>query len=138
MKIILFAGNIEQWRLPGDPARRTKIDAPGDDLSKGQYFFETTDSPAINLLFAALFDLIICRTTKMGLFVQSPPEGCTLDAVFAQKNPKIQDGEDEKWFVGANILAYLKLLIYTTSFQGPKCGAVRRRFRPVNNLSAKS
>ena len=83
MEIVLFAGNIEQWRLPGDPARRTKIDAPGDDLSKGQYFFETADSPAINLLFAALFDLIICRTTKMGLFVPCPPEGCTLDAVFA-------------------------------------------------------
>ena len=79
--------------MSGDPARRTKIDAPGDDLSKGQYFFETADSPAINLLFAALrlFDLIICRTTKMGLFVPSPPEGCSLRAVFAEKNPKIQD-----------------------------------------------
>ena len=83
MEIVLFTGNIEQWRLPGDPARSTKIDAPGDDLSKGQYFFETADSPAINLLFAALFDLIICRTTKMGIFFPCPPEGCTLDAVFA-------------------------------------------------------
>ena len=74
----------------------------------------------------------------MGHFVPSPPEGCSLDTVFAEKIPKIQDDEDEKGLVGTNILAYLKWMIYTTSFQGPKCGAVRRRFRPVSNLSAKS
>ena len=88
---------------------------------KGQYFVETTNSQAINLLFAALFDLIFCHTTKMGLFVPAPAEGCTLNAVLAKKIPKIQDEEDEKWLVGADILAYLKRLITTAAFQGPKC-----------------
>ena len=38
MDIVLFAGNIKQWRLSGDPASGSDIDAPGDDLSQGQYF----------------------------------------------------------------------------------------------------
>ena len=120
----LFAGNIEQWRLPGDPASRTKIYAPGDDLSKGQYIFETADSPLRGTV----------RPDYLSHHEDGPLEGCTLDAVFAEKNPKIQDDEDEKWLVGANFLAYLKWLIYTTSFQGPKCGAVRRRFKRTSLL----
>ena len=43
MDIVLFAEKIEQWRLPGDPARGGDIDAPGDDLSQGLYFVETRD-----------------------------------------------------------------------------------------------
>ena len=31
MDIVLFAGKIEQWRLPGDPARSGDICAPGND-----------------------------------------------------------------------------------------------------------
>ena len=69
MDIVLFAGKIEQWRLPGDPARSSDINAPGNDLSRGRYFVETNKSPPINLLFTALFDLIICHTTKMGLLI---------------------------------------------------------------------
>ena len=81
MDIVLFAGNIEQCRLCGDPARGGDIDAPGDDLS--QYLVLTNKSPQINLLFAALFDLIICHTTKMGLLIPCAADGRDFDATFA-------------------------------------------------------
>jgi hypothetical protein len=69
--------------LRGDPSRRGQADEPGDDLSKAPYFTETDGSPDLNLLFAALFDLIICRGTKMGLFVPSSQRN--LDTIFAYK-----------------------------------------------------
>ena len=81
--------------------------APGDDLSKGQYFVKTEKSKPINLLFAALFDLIICFITKMGLFVPSGAAGRNLDAIFAKKVPKIKDDLRKKPLVCAEILAYL-------------------------------
>ena len=83
MAIALFAGKNEQWRLPGDPARGGDINSPGDDLSQGSYFVESNKSPPINLLFAALFDLIICRTTKMGLLIPCAADGRDFDATFA-------------------------------------------------------
>ena len=49
MDIFLYPGKIKQWRLSGDPARSSDIDAPGDDLSQGQYVVETNKSPPINL-----------------------------------------------------------------------------------------
>ena len=104
MHIILFAVKIEQWRLPEDPARGCDIDAPGNDLSQGRYFVLTNKSPPINLFFAAaaaLFDLIICRTTKMGLLIPIASEGHDLDAIFAKKVPKIKNDENDKWLVGA-------------------------------------
>ena len=55
----------------------------------------------------------------MGLFVPAPAEGRTLDAVFAEKIPAINDESDERWLVGANILAYLKWLIFTAAFKDP-------------------
>ena len=55
----------------------------------GRYFVATDISPVINLVFSALLDLIICRTTQMGLHVPSAAESCTLDAIFAEKVPKI-------------------------------------------------
>ena len=71
---------------------------PGDNVSNGQYFVEADKSPPINLLFAALFDLIICRATKMGLFLPSAVEGRNLDTIFAKKvsnlNPKVKN---ESW-----------------------------------------
>ena len=105
--------------MPGDPARGCDIDAPGDDHSQGQYFVGNNKSPPINLLFAALFDLIVFRTTKIGLFVPCAREGRDLDAIFAKKVPKVKDDEREKWLVGAKILAYLKYLIYSAAFKDP-------------------
>ena len=60
------------------------MDAPGDDLSQGQYFVKTNKSPQINLLFAALFDLIICCTMKMGLLIPCAVEGRELDAIMTR------------------------------------------------------
>ena len=109
MDIVLFAGKFEQWRLPGDPARGSDIDAPGDDHSQGQYFVEINKkSPPINLLFAALFDLVICRTMKMGLHIPCTGEGRDSDAIFDEKVPKAKDDERKIWLVGAKIVAYLK------------------------------
>ena len=69
-------------RLPGDLARSIDIDAPGYDLSQGQYFFETNKYPQINLLFTALFDLIICHTMKMGLLI---PRKVTTSMPYSQR-----------------------------------------------------
>ena len=93
MAVALFAGKIEQWRLPGDPARGGDINSPGDDLSQGSYFVESNKSPPINLLFAALFDLIICCTTKVGTLIPCAVEGRDLNAIFAEKVPKVKDDE---------------------------------------------
>ena len=119
MDIVLFAGKIGQWRLPGDPARGSDIDAPGDDLTQGPYFVETNKSPPINLLFETLFDLIICRTSKMGLGIPCASEGLDLDAIFAEKVPMAKGDEREKWLVCAEILAYLKYLVYSAAFKDP-------------------
>ena len=58
-----------------------------------QYFglLVTDKAPAINHLFAALFDLIICSSTKMNLLIPSAAQGRTLDAIFPDKVPKIKD-----------------------------------------------
>ena len=110
--------------MPGGPACGGDIDAPGDDLSQGQYFVETNKSPLINLRFVALFDLIVCCTTKMGFLIPSSRDGRDLDAIFAEKVPKVNlaknyKPEREKWLVGAEILAYLKYLIYSAAFKDP-------------------
>jgi hypothetical protein len=115
--------------LRGDPARRDDINSPGDDLSKAPYFVETNGSPDLNLLFAALFDLIICRGTKMGLFV--PSSHRNLDTIFADKVPQIHDDEVPTWLVSADILAYLKWLIYTAAFKEPTLeprGSIHEKF----------
>ena len=92
--------------------------APGDDVSQEPYFVLTNKSPLINLLFAALLDRIICRTTKRGLLlILSASEGRDLDAKFAKMVPKIKDDENDKWLVGAEILAYLQYLIYSAAFK---------------------
>ena len=98
-------------------SRGSGIDVPGYDLIQGQYFVETNKSPPINLLFAALFDLIICCTTKMGLLILCAVEGRDLCTIFAKKVPKVKDDKCEKWLVGAEILAYLKYLICSSAFK---------------------
>ena len=89
MDIVLFAGKLEQWRLSEDPA----VTLIGDDLSHGQYFVQTNKSPPINLLFAALFDLIIYSTMNPGLLIPCTVEDRDLDAIFAEKVPKVKDNE---------------------------------------------
>ena len=55
----------------------------------------------------------------MGLLIPSASEGRDLDAIFTNKVPKIKDDENDKWLVGAEILAYLKNLIYSAAFKDP-------------------
>ena len=105
MDIALFAGITEQCRLHGDPACSSDIDALGNDFSQGQYFVETNKSPPINLLFAALFDLIICRTNgpSDSLRRACAVEGHDVEAIFAKKVPNLnpKDDKSKKWLVGA-------------------------------------
>ena len=151
MEIVSFAGNIEQWRLPGDPARGGDIDAPGDDLSKGQHFQVCRDRQ----IFADQ-PSIRCpvRHDYLPHYEDGPPrssdaEGRNLDAIFAEKIPKIKDEMNDKWLVGAEILAYLKWLIYTAAFKDPSAeprGSTIRsfseagaeRFAPMKILSSES
>ena len=67
----------------------------------------------------------------MGLVVPALVEGRTLDVIFADKIPKIKDDEDEKWLVGADILAYLKWLIFNAAFKDPSAeprGSLHAKF----------
>ena len=86
MEIVLFAGRIEARLLSSganlgtQPVAVTSMhQAMIFPTSKGQYIVETYKSLLIHLLFERLFDLIICRATKMGLLVPSAAEGSTLD-----------------------------------------------------------
>ena len=55
----------------------------------------------------------------MGLFVPCGAKGRNFDAIFAEKVPKIKKNENQKWLVGAEILAHLKWLIYSAAFKDP-------------------
>jgi hypothetical protein len=79
----------------------------------------------MNQLFAGLYDLIVCRITKIMMNFLAPAPGCTLQEIFQAKIPKIdpQDAtEREKLIIGAELIAYLKWLIYTAAFKDPSAG----------------
>jgi hypothetical protein len=71
----------------------------------------------INLLFAGLFDLIIGRMTQMGLLIPNAGEGSTLRQIFQHQLPKIKEGEKDKYLIGAEIITFVKWLIYTAPFK---------------------
>ena len=105
---------------------------PGYDLRVALYYTKTNESPILNQLFAALYDLILCRITKMSSLAPSP--GRTLDAIFDEKIPKINPADEkerEKFVVSPELIAYLKWLIYTAAFKDPNAGdrgAIHARF----------
>lgn len=79
----------------------------------------------MNKLFAALYDLILCRIAKMISLAPSP--GSILDSIFQRKNPKLKSGdatERGKIVIIPELIAYLKRLIYTASaaFKDPGDG----------------
>jgi hypothetical protein len=117
--IHLFAGNIEQWRLRGDKVRGAAIDQPGNDLSKAPYFILgegcMDPSPEFNLLFARLFDLIICSMLQMGLMVPDTAEGHGLDDIFKHKLSRLNEGESNKYLICTEIIVFIitEWLIYT-------------------------
>ena len=52
--------------MPRDPAHGDDIKAPGDDFPRGS-LLAIEKYPVINLLFAAISNLIVCSTMKIGL-----------------------------------------------------------------------
>ena len=96
---------------------------PGDDLRAAPYYTKTNESPVFNQLFAALYDLILCRITKMSSLAPSP--GRTLEAIFQEKIPKINPADETeraKFVISPELIAYLKWLIYTAAFKDPNSG----------------
>lgn len=105
---------------------------PGDDLRAAPYYTKTNESPVFNQLFAALYDLILCRITKMSSLAPSP--GRTPEAIFQEKIPKINPADETeraRFLIGPELIAYLKWLIYTAAFKDPNAGdrgAIHSRF----------
>ena len=95
-----MAGRIENWRLGAD----------GDDLRASPYFTKHPDSPPFNKLFAALYDLIFTKMTNMGYLIPSPTR--TLKEIFKEKIHGT-----ERFLVSAELIAYLKWLIYVGLFK---------------------
>ena len=93
-------------------------------------------SPTFNLLFAALWDLILPDITKMGIF--APEAGRSIEDVFNMKMPAFADDEDavaeisgERHLVSPEIIAFVKWLIYTAAFKeqlGEQRGATHLQF----------
>ena len=67
-------------------------DAVNDNLRNRPFYDRGRTSPAFNLLFAALWDLILPRITKMGIF--APEAGSSIEDVFNMKAPALADDED--------------------------------------------
>jgi hypothetical protein len=96
----LWAGRIENWRLgPG-----------GDDLKAAPYFTKRDDSPKFNRLFAAIYDTFFSKLINMGRLIPSPTR--TLKEIFKEKI----HGTD-KFLISAEIVAFLKWLIYVAAFK---------------------
>ena len=96
----MFIGRIENWRLG----------AAEDDLRTSPYFAQHADSPLFNRLFAALYDLIVSKMTNMGYLIPNPSR--TLKEIFKEKIYGTQ-----KFLVSAELIAYLKWLIYVAAFK---------------------
>ena len=96
----MFIGRIENWRLG----------AAEDDLRTSPYFAQHADSPPFNRLFAALYDLIFSKMTNMGYLIPNPSR--TLKEIFKEKIYGTQ-----KFLVSAELIAYLKWLIYVAAFK---------------------
>ena len=81
-----------------------------DDLRASPYYTKRPNPPKFNKLFAALYDLMLSKLTNMGYLVPSPTR--TLKDIFQEKIP----GTD-KFLVSAELIAYLKWLIYVAAFK---------------------
>ena len=68
------------------------------------------DSPNFNRLFAAIYDIFFSKLTNMGRLIPSP--GRTIRDIFMEK----VHGTD-KFLVSAELIAYLKWLIYVAAFK---------------------
>ena len=82
----------------------------GDDLRNAPYFTNHADSPNFNRLFAALYDVFFSKLTNMGRLIPGP--GRTIKDIFKEKIY----GTDN-FLVSAELIAYLKWLIYVAAFK---------------------
>jgi len=99
--LALCAESIENWRLgPG-----------GDDVRTSPYFTPRDDSPNYNQLFAALYDVIFSKLTKMGRLIPSP--GRSLKDIFKEKVA----GTPERHLISEELIAYLHWIIYVAAFK---------------------
>ena len=96
----MLAGNIENWRLGAD----------GDDLRAAPYYTRATESPNFNRLFAAIYDIFFSKLVNLGRLI--PTTGRSLRDIFKEKIP----GTD-KHLVSAELIAYLKWLIFVAAFK---------------------
>ena len=58
----------------------------------------------------------------MGLLVPNAAQGRDLDKIFEHKLPKIRETEDTRYLIGAEIIAYCKLLIYIAPLKADPLG----------------
>ena len=96
----MFAGWFSSWRLGPE----------GDDLKAAPFYIDTPQSPQFNQIFAAAYDLILCRCERMSLL--APTSHRNIKTIF---NEKVH-GTDTP-LVSAETIAYLKWLIYVAMFK---------------------
>ena len=82
----------------------------GDDVRVSPYFTVQRSSPNFNKLFAALYDVIFSKLTKMGRLI--PGAGRTLKDIFKEKIPGT-----ERHLISEELIAYLSWLIYVAAFK---------------------
>ena len=74
------------------------------------YFTKRDNSPRFNRLFAAIYDIFFTKLTNLGRLI--PCSGRTLKDIFTDRI----HGTD-KYLVSAQLIAYLKWLIYVAAFK---------------------
>jgi hypothetical protein len=97
----LLTGNLAYWKLGSETTENLRV-AP--------FYTQTADEKPFNQLFAAAYDLILCRCERMGHLAPSPERD--IKAIFKEKV-----FGTECFLVSAETIAYLKWLIYTAVFK---------------------
>ena len=82
-----------------------------DDLQASLYFTRHTDSAPFNWLFAAMYYLIVTKMTNMGYLIPCPSH------TLKEKIFKEMIHGMEKYLVSAELIGYLKWLIYIATFK---------------------
>jgi hypothetical protein len=65
---------------------------------------------------------------QMGLMVPSGGEGSGLDEIFEYKLPKLNEEERDRYLMGAEIIVFLKLLVYTAPIKDLPRGQIHSKF----------
>ena len=106
-----------------------------DDPRLAPYYTDHDQSPGFDQLFAAMYDLILCRIPKMGLIAPNP--GRSIADIFEEKIPNYSDiAWEERHLVGPELTAYLQWLIYSAPFQVTGPGRARRRTEVLRHIGS--